>query len=277
MNRPALLCASLSILLLSASGQALFAADPLPPVQVDAGADPEGVYVAKKRQRTEEEVAKLQAEAQPVAYEPPADRFAKLPRTKKLLDDGGELTIVMLGDSIVNDTARSDWTFDLAKLYSEATIEKYTVVRGSTGCWWYREPGRVERYVLAFEPDLVMIGGISQRNDVDAIADVIDQIRAKSPDTEFLLMTGPFGQVDPTDDEQWKMLSERSGEDYGAKLAALAEAKGAAFLDVQRLWAETIRASGKPLAEFKRDAVHANGVGEQILGQILLRHFAPEK
>lgn len=276
MIRTALRCLALSIGLLSTCGQSLLAADPLPPLKVDSGADPEGVYVLKKRQRTPEEVAKLRAELPTIEYAPPADRFAKLPKTKKILEEGGELTIVMLGDSIVNDTARSDWTFDLDELYPKATIEKYTVVRGSTGCWWYREAGRVERYVLPFEPDLVLIGGISQREDIDAIRDLLDQIAAKS-DAEFLLMTGPFGRVDPTDEATWKRIAEPAEDSYAKKLSALANEKGAAFLDMQRIWAETIRASGKPVADFKRDEVHANGVGEQILGQILIRYFGPTK
>ena len=46
--------------------------------------------------------------------------------------------------------------------------------------------------MLKHNPDLLMIGGISQREDVDAIREVIHQVRAKqSP--EILLMTPAFG------------------------------------------------------------------------------------
>jgi hypothetical protein len=258
------------------SGQLLLAADPVAPVQIDGRADSEGVYVQRKRQRTAEEVEKLQADLPPIAYKPPADRFANLPKTDKIFQGGEELSILLLGDSIVNDTARSDWTFDLDELHPDSTIVKTTVVRGSTGCWWYREPGRVERYVLAFQPDLVLIGGISQREDIDAIRDVVGQIKSKI-DCDVLLMTGPFGRVDPTDEETWKRIAEPADDSYAKKLAALAKEEKLGFLDLQRHWSEAVRASGKPVADFKRDEVHANALGEQILGQILIRHLGPEK
>jgi hypothetical protein len=94
------------------------------------------------------------------------------------LERGGTLTVVMLGDSIVNDTSRSCWNLLLERIYPAVEIEKVTCVRGSTGCWWYREPGRVKAYVLDDGPDLVIIGGISQRGDLASIRDVLRQIRA---------------------------------------------------------------------------------------------------
>lgn len=276
MSRPALLCLPFVLLLASFATTSLIAAEPLPPIQLDGPADPEGVYVQRKRQRSPEEVAKLQRELPKIDYAPPADRFENLPKTKKILEGGDDLSILMLGDSIVNDMARSDWTFDLDELYPESSVEKTTVVRGSTGSWWYREPGRVERYVLPFQPDLVVIGGISHRDNVEAVRDVMRQIRSKT-DADILLMTGPFGRVDPTDDEQWQKIVEPAEDSYPKKLAALAKEEQAGFLDLQREWGQTIRGSGKPVTDFKRDVVHANALGEQILGQILIRHLGPEK
>jgi hypothetical protein len=40
-------------------------------------------------------------------------------------------------------------------------------------------------------------------------------------------------------------------------------------------WGRTIRESGKDLDRFKRDPIHANIRGEQILGHILAAHLAP--
>ncbi|HEV7279624.1 MAG TPA: hypothetical protein VGN57_05375 [Pirellulaceae bacterium] len=264
------------LLALPFAAPSLSGAEPLPPIQMDGPADPEGVYVQRKRQRSPEEVAKLQAELPKIDHAPPADRFENLPKTRKILEGGEELSILMLGDSIVNDMARSDWTFGMDELYPDSAVEKTTVVRGSTGSWWYREPGRVERYVLAFQPDLVLIGGISHRDDADAIRDVMRQIRS-STDADILLMTGPFGSVDPTDDEQWKKIVEPAENSYARKLVALAKEENVGFLDLQRHWGEAVRGSGKPVTDFKRDVVHANALGEQILGQILIRHLGPEE
>ena len=207
-------------------------------------------------------------------YAPPADRWKLLPRTLKRLQQGPTLRVVMLGDSIINDTARSSWPLLLKRHYPKCRIRLTTSVRGSTGCWHYKAPGRVGAYVLDFAPDLVMIGGISQRGDIDSIRQVIRQIRAAArPD--IMLMTGPFGRVDPNDDKQWAAITKPPKDAYGARLKALAAEQKTAFLDIQAAWARYVRSSGKETVWFKRDVVHANDRGEQILGRILAGHLAP--
>jgi len=109
---------------------------------------------------------------------------------------------------------------------------------------------------------------------VDAIREVIRRIRAASS-AEILLMTGPFGSVDPRDDARWTYDIDPDGKDYRAILLRLARDEKCAFLDMFALWGLYVRESGKDLESFKRDAVHANERGEQILGRILDRHFAP--
>ena len=69
--------------------------------------------------------------------------------------------------------------------------------------------------------------------------------------------------------------ADRSYLDAGAILQA-AEQTGCQFFDIRRAWAEYVRASGKPVDTFKRDVVHANGPGEQILCRILVKYFALE-
>ena len=41
------------------------------------------------------------------------------------------------------------------------------------------------------------------------------------------------------------------------------------------LWGKYIRESGKGVDWFKRDDVHANERGEQVLGALLAAYFAP--
>ena len=164
-------------------------------------------YIIRGNQRTLEEIQKAYAEMPPVRYTPPADRWERLARTKERLLVGGTLRVVMLGDSIVNDTSRSGWDLLVERRHPTCRIEKVTCVRGSTGCWWYKEPGRVKEYVLDHMPDLVIIGGISHRNDIISIRDVIRQIRGSSQ-ADILLMTGAFGQVDPRDEKSWQTISD---------------------------------------------------------------------
>jgi hypothetical protein len=229
--------------------------------------------IIKKNERTLEQIDKIYSQIPPVRYNPPANRWKNLPFTKKLLSGGGTFRVVMLGDSIVNDTSRSCWNLLVEKRYPKCKIEKTTSVRGSTGCWWYKEPGRVKKFVLDQKPALVIIGGISNRDDIDSIRDVIHQIKAES-DTDILLMTGAFGSVDPRDDKQWQKISDPNHfSEYRKGLELLARETGAAFLDMEAAWANYIRESGKELDWFKRDPIHANERGEQILGHILESYF----
>ena len=158
----------------------------------------EGI-ILRNNERTLEQILKAYAQIPPVQYSPPVERWDKLPKTGKLLTEGGTLHVVMLGDSIVNDTSRSCWNFIVERRQPKCQIEKITCVRGSTGCWWYKYPGRVQKYVLDHKPDLVIIGGISHRDDIESIREVIRQIQeAAQPD--ILLMTGAFGSTDPRKD-----------------------------------------------------------------------------
>ena len=51
----------------------------------------------------------------------------------------------------------------LQEAYPKARIQATVFVRGGGGCQHYREEGRVEKYILPWKPDLVFIGGISQK------------------------------------------------------------------------------------------------------------------
>jgi len=212
----------------------------------------------------------------PVEYAPHKDRRTLLPKTMKRLRDGGTLRIVMLGDSIVNDTAGSNYEHLLMRLYPKCKVEKIRAVRGSTGCWWYKEEGRVKEYVLDHKPDLLMIGGISQRNDVESIRDVIRQVRAANSDIEILVMTGAFGAKDPREDPEWSDDVDPKGEGYRTQLMRMAAEEKVEFLDMRGPWGHYIRETAKALGPYKRDRVHANDRGKQILGRILEKYFGPK-
>jgi len=231
--------------------------------------------IIRKNQRTLEKIERTYSQIPPVRYSAASNRWKNLARTRDRLVKGGILRVVMLGDSIVNDTSRSCWNLLLERSFQACKVEKVTSVRGSTGCWWYKEPGRVRKYVLDHQPDLVIIGGISHRGDVDSIRDVIGQIRAGS-DADILLMTGAFGRLDPCDESQWKTIGEPDHYSvYRKGLENLAREVGAAFLDIEFAWGKYIRQSGRDLEWFKRDAIHANERGEQILGHILATYLSP--
>jgi hypothetical protein len=248
----------------------------LPPsvaISAQKADDPPAITIVRP-ERSWEQVEAACAEIPPVTYQPPADRWERLPITRKrLAGQGGPLRILMLGDSIINDTWRSRWVDRVSRHCPKSEIRLTNVVRGSTGCWWYKDNGRVARYVLPHKPELLIIGGISQRDDIDAIREVIRQVRAAGL-CDVLLMTGSFGGIDPRDDTKWQfdITDPRS---YRGRLRGLADEQKCAFLDMFAHWGRYVRESGRDIKWFMRDPVHANVRGEQILGQILACFLSP--
>jgi hypothetical protein len=239
-----------------------------------AQVDENPAIVITRPERTLEQVDKIYAGMPPVSYVPPVTRWDRLSRTAAVLaGSGGEFRVVMLGDSIVNDTSRSCWDLVLQRSYPKVKILKTTCVRGSTGCWWYKRPDRLQRYVLDLRPDLLILGGISHRDDIDSVAEVIRAVRSKSA-CDVLLMTPAFGTTDPRDDRQWREIVDPGGTDFRAKLVRLADEQKVGLIDMTAAWGRYVRASGKEIGWFKRDVVHANERGEQVVGRILAAHLA---
>ena len=225
--------------------------------------------------RSREQIGRIRAEMPPGHFSAPSNDWRHLERTRLILQQGGDLRLLALGDSIVNDTMRSGWVALLREAYPAARIAATVYVRGGGGCQHYRESNRVERFLLPQKPDLVLIGGISQR-DTDSIREVIRQIRAARPDTEFLLATGAFGTTDPRDDAALAQAAHSGTGPYGERLRALAAEERCAFLDMTTPWAEVLRSAGVHPHRFYRDAVHANEFGEQVLARILMAFWAPQ-
>jgi hypothetical protein len=213
---------------------------------------------------------------EPVQYAAAADRWRFIPKTMERLREGGTLRIVMLGDSIINDTGSSQYELLLERMYPKCKVEKIRSVRGSTGCWWYKEEGRVNDWVLKHAPDLLMIGGISQRDDTESIRAVIHQVRAARPQVEVMLMSPVFGNYDPRADKQWAYDADPKGDSYRSRLARLAAEEKAEVVNMTGPWGDYIRHSDKARGWFMRDPVHANERGFQILGRILEKYFAPK-
>jgi hypothetical protein len=231
-------------------------------------------YIFSSPCRSLEQIEAIQQAMAPGHFTAPPPDWKYLPRTRKILTEGGDLRILGLGDSIVNDTMRSGWVAKLQAAYPKARIQATVYVRGGGGCQHYREEGRVEKYVLPRKPDLVFIGGISQKN-VESIREVIRQLRAGLPEVEILLASGTFGTVDPRDPGALAQAPHSGTGPYGRALSALAAEEHCAYLDMTTPWAEFLRSTGVHPHLFYRDVVHANEFGEQILSKIMMSFFAP--
>ena len=217
--------------------------------------------------RSLEQIDKIQAEMVKGEFAPPPTDWAHLSRTRRVLTEGGELHVLGLGDSIVNDTMRSAWLAKLQQAYPKANVKGTVYVRGGGGCQHYREEGRIAKYVVPLKPDLVFIGGISQK-DIEGIREVIHQLRAGLPDVEILLANGPFGSSDPRDPGDLKKIQDPAG--YSQSLKRLADDERCAYLDMRTPWIEYLLSAKVHPHVFYRDRVHANEFGEQILTKILL-------
>lgn len=225
--------------------------------------------------RSLKQINAIQAEMPPGQFTPPTPGWKYLKKAHKKLRKGGDLHVLGLGDSIINDIMRSGWIAKLREAYPKADIKATVYVRGGGGNRHYKEEGRIQKYLVPLKPDLVFIGGISQREDFESMKDVINQIRADLPDTEFLLATGAFGTVDPRDDTALAEAQHSGSAPYGIALRQFAAKENCAYLDMTAPWAEYVYSSGLHPHLFYRDRVHANEYGEQILSKIMLGFFRP--
>lgn len=234
---------------------------------------PDGMLRIPEPRRTRGQVKAIAALIPGGTFEFPAERWRHLPRTRARIEAGGTLQVVELGDSIINDTGRSGWIHLVRDRHPELDLRVTTLVRGSTGCWFYRDQDRIRDYVAPLHPDLVILGGISQHDDLDSIRVVIEQVRETSR-AEVLLLTGAFGSMDPLSEATLATGAGSGWAPYGTALRNLADELECGFGDVTALWADYVRQSGQPVDWFKRDAIHPNERGEAILARIMDAWFA---
>ena len=233
-----------------------------------------------KRRKVAEWADRVCATIPPVTYTPPADRWRHIPRTMEKLRKGGRVRIVLLGDSIANDMGNSPLDVLLERLYPKAEVELITSVRGAAGCQYYKDQNRVKEYVVDHNPDLLIIAGISHGHKHEPMRSVIRQVREQI-DPEVMVMTGAVVQL------EWyynmyvrssRLPREKALEiarTFPARVAAMAREENAEFLDMRRAWDEYIENSGADSDLFRRDIIHANVRGRQVLARILERYFAP--
>jgi lysophospholipase L1-like esterase len=211
----------------------------------------------------------------PIPSQPSASQNL-LPKTRSKLRNGGKLRIVMLGDSTINDTGNSLFETSLQALSHNLNIEVVNSVRGGTGCVWYQEENRVNDFVLQYNPDLLIIGGISNGYEVEPIRNVIKKVRA-SQNPEILVLSD---SITPTELIMKGIADKCSGCDknkveemariYSHQLKMMANEEKVDFLDMRSYWNRYIQSSSWPLQWFLRDEIHANLRGKLVVGQVLL-------
>ena len=252
-------------------------------IRLQANAGPLSVKNLRVKRITADDAAAwaagLAAQCPVVQFEPAADRWQFLPKTMQRLATGGPLRVVMLGDSICNDTSNSLYETLLARIYPKAKLEIVTSVRGGTGCQYYKDEGRVQPYVLDYKPDLVMIAGISHGFDVEAIRSVIRQIRQGS-NCEILVMSGAIAPREVYEPAYFNSKPAATAlddmEQFSTRMRRMCREERAEFFDIRRAWEDYMLRSYKPYDHFARDTIHGNSRGKQIVARILARYFEPK-
>ncbi|MGB3776875.1 MAG: SGNH/GDSL hydrolase family protein, partial [Tunicatimonas sp.] len=228
----------------------------------------------------------------PLRYDPPANRWQHLPRTMDALRSGQKVRVVMLGNSIINDTGNSGWEVPVEAQYPGANLEVITSVRGSTGCTYYQHHNRVDTFVVQYQPDLLMIGGISNHNDTAAIRSVIRQVRQRmdsGPDgprpdgprldgsvPEIMVLSGPLGRDgDPRTNPDFSVVPQ--GDDFRLQLAQLCAEEGVEYFDMKSAWGAYLTQSNASYDYYLRDPLHANARGRQVLARMLVAYFTPKE
>jgi lysophospholipase L1-like esterase len=213
-------------------------------------------------------------------FTPPADRWKYLSLTMQKLRNDEPLTIVMLGDSIVNDMGNSGYETLIERRYGRGPIHVITSVKGGTGCQYYRQKGRVKQYVLDYKPDLLIIGGISHNWDDAPVRDVIRQVRAQSS-CDIMVMTGAVTPLSRMLDDfelhsgQPRSIAAARAATFSERMRKMAEEEKVEFLDLDGIYTAYVEKSGRGHDWFMRDPVHANVRGQQVMARILERFFAP--
>jgi len=218
---------------------------------------------------TLQQIDAVYATMDPLVYQPPKDRFANIPKTMGKLRDGGELRMVLLGDSIMGNTSGSSFELLLMRDYPKCKVNKIASLRSSTGCKYYKDENRVQDYVLKHNPDLLVIGGISNGGDAEAVRSVIKQVRAQKPDTEVLLLTPVFGAMRDEHIRTFTREIDTTTSNFRFNMQKVAAEEKCAFFDMTGPWWAYIQDSGKTYGWFMGDSVHANSRGCQIIGRLL--------
>jgi len=247
------------------------------------------IYVKdfKLEKLTDDEAAQLADELidglPKLKFDPPKDILAKIPKTIEAMKTGKEWRVVMLGDSIINDTYNSAYPALLKRHFPKMNWKLFCSVRGSTGCWFYKDPEQFKLFVSDYKPDLLIVGGISQLYDLDSLRELIEKVK-KEIGCEILLMTGPMA-------DDWRKIDyyaifdgiavpqpwEFKNDAFYKYYAPYAKTQELAFIDMHSIWNQYLGNSKAAWQYFHRDKVHANELGKQILARIIEQCFKTAK
>jgi lysophospholipase L1-like esterase len=231
----------------------------------------------------------------PVAFAPDPARFARLPRTAAALRSGGPITVVLLGDSIMNDAAQSTFETLLERAHPGTQVAVVAAVGANAGMAAWNPDAATHRpgldlqgAVIDRRPDLVLIGGVSNAGQYADTGHVVDLVRRGvtarfgfAPDVALLTGTLPMTQNPAAPIHSWYPTISPAGRDYRANLYRLAQQQQTGFFDLTGAWGQYMVAAqhgfDRPTYNgYFRDTMHFNTRGKEVLARILAGYLSPE-
>jgi len=213
------------------------------------------------------------AELPPLELSVGTEHWQHLPQTRRRLAAGKPVRIVLLGDSVANDVAHSNFQLLVERAWPGSKVVLVNQVGSGANAARFLEGDVLQKQCLAFKPDLVLFGGMSNRpKDVPDIAKLAAEVQAAG--AEFAAFTDTM--LTP---RYWnKERFERNRAAQRKYRQALAEAgREAAFavLDIGTPWEDYILRIDRDIEAFRRDGHHANEAGKQIYGRLLAAFLMP--
>ena len=193
-----------------------------------------------------------------------------LSNTAKALKQDGELTIMLIGDSVANDMGNSNFHLLLEQKYPKARVTLLNKVGSGASAKSFLENDKIDAMLEEHDPDLVMFGGMSNReNDVPDIKKLARRVQARGG-TDFLAFTGTMLMP-----RYWTNIegSQTHRKPYREALKGAGGEIGFAVCDLGGAWEEYVKDAGKPVEFFRRDGHHANEYGKQAYGRLMAAYL----
>ena len=237
------------------------------------------------------------SEKAPLDFKPEGDWTALIPRTMDALRTGKPWRVVMLGDSIIQDTFHSQFHSLVKRAFPESNVEWILSMRGGTGCWHYILAENFFPYVVSHKPDLLILGGISNGSPVRDLSgralaptgnEAMLRVAKAARDNlgcEVLIVNNPLSvDIRPWDEADPDKALPAMDFNIGWYEHMRGESNYARLRDACRSsqiqwWDETVPChrwlfgSGLPHMYYSRDFVHSGELGKQIIGRIMLGYF----
>ena len=213
----------------------------------------------------------------------------RMPRLMAALEGRRKARVLLLGDSIVQDTFHSQFHALLRRSFPDSKAEWLVSVRGGTGCWYYKDPEAFAAYVTRHSPDVVLIGGISSWNaersssagdaDIEAVGELCEkagiEVGVMSPALSFdrRLPAGseigaPVASRHPSP-EEITYFAEEFGPCELAGLSEICARRGWGYLDMTTPCYTWLFESGTPYQWHSRDFCHSGERGKQVIARAL--------